>query len=54
MRRVPDATLFAEVLTEWVWMRLADGRATSVPRELLDLAAEVTRKTLSGRRGSHD
>lgn len=52
MRRVPDGTLFAEVLTEWVWVRLADGRATSVPRELVELAMEVTQHTLAARRKS--
>jgi acyl-CoA thioester hydrolase len=50
MRRVPDGTLFAEVVTEWVWVRLADGRATSVPRELVRLAADVTNHTLAARR----
>ncbi len=50
IRRVPDGMLFAEVLTEWVWVRLADGRATSVPRELVELAADITNHTLAARR----
>jgi acyl-CoA thioester hydrolase len=51
IRRVADGELLADVLTEWVWVRLSDGRATHVPRELEQLAAAVTAKTLAGRRG---
>lgn len=50
IRRARDGELFAEVLTEWVWVRLRDGRATQVPRELLELAAPVTAATLAKRR----
>jgi acyl-CoA thioesterase FadM len=50
IRRADDGELFAEVLTEWVWVRLSDGRATQVPRELLELAAPVTAATLAKRR----
>jgi acyl-CoA thioester hydrolase len=50
IRRVPDGELFAEVLTEWVWVRLSDGRATQVPRELVELAAAATEATLAKRR----
>jgi acyl-CoA thioester hydrolase len=50
MRRADDGTLFAEVRTEWVWVRLSDGRATPVPRHLVEVAAEVTRATLARRR----
>src|SRR5437588_1117135 len=39
IRRAGNGELFAEVLTEWVWVRLSDGRPTSVPRELVELAA---------------
>jgi len=46
IRRMPGGELLAEVLTEWVWVRLSDGRPTPVPRELVDLAAEVTAATL--------
>ncbi|TMD09755.1 MAG: acyl-CoA thioesterase [Chloroflexi bacterium] len=50
IRRVADGELLAEVLTEWVWVRLSDGRPAPVPKELLDLADEVTRATLERRR----
>ncbi|MEO6796656.1 MAG: hypothetical protein ABI401_03380 [Candidatus Dormibacter sp.] len=50
IRRAADSTLFAEVLTEWVWVRLTDGRAIPAPRELVELAADVTRETLAKRR----
>jgi acyl-CoA thioester hydrolase len=50
IRRVADAYLLAEVLTEWVWVRLSDGRPAAVPRELVELAAEVTEATLAKRR----
>lgn len=36
IRREADATLFAEVTTEWVWVRLSDGRPWAVPREIVD------------------
>jgi len=50
IRRVADGELLAEVLTEWVWVRLSDGRPTAAPRELVELAAEVTATTLAKRR----
>ena len=50
IRRADDGALFAEVLTEWVWVRLTDGRAIPAPRELVERAAEVTRETLAKRR----
>jgi acyl-CoA thioester hydrolase len=50
IRRVADSTLLAEVLTEWVWVRLSDGRPTAVPRELVELAAGITEATLAKRR----
>lgn len=50
MRRVGDGTLLADVLTEWVWVRLSDGRPSAAPRELVDLAASVTASTLAKRR----
>jgi acyl-CoA thioester hydrolase len=42
MRRAADGELFADALTEWVWIRLSDGRPASVPRELVLMAAPVT------------
>jgi acyl-CoA thioester hydrolase len=50
IRRVADGNLLADVLTEWVWVRLSDGRPTTAPRELVDLAAAVTEATLARRR----
>jgi len=50
IRRAPDRVLLAEVLTEWVWVRLTDGRPTQVPRELVDLAAAATAATIARRR----
>jgi len=49
IRRAAGGELFAEVLTEWVWVRLSDGRATPVPRELVELAAAPTAATLAKR-----
>src|SRR2546426_10230026 len=46
IRRVRDGELLAEVLTEWVWVRLGDGRPTLAPRELGEPAALVTPATL--------
>ena len=37
--RTADSELLAEVLTEWAWVRLRDGRPTRVPRELEEIAA---------------
>ena len=49
MRRAADGALLAEALTEWVWVRLSDGRAVAAPRELVEQAAEVTAVALSKR-----
>ena len=38
IRRVVDAELLCEVLTEWAWVRASDGRPARVPRELVELA----------------
>jgi acyl-CoA thioester hydrolase len=59
IRRVQDASLVAEVLSEWVWLRLSDGRPARVPQELVELAALVTAATLErrardGRRGTRE
>lgn len=50
IRKIPDGALLAEVLTEWVWVRLSDGRPAPVPAQLVELAAEVTARTLARRR----
>ncbi len=50
IRRGADGILLADVLTEWVWVRLSDGRPMAAPRELVELAAAVTEKTLAKRR----
>jgi acyl-CoA thioester hydrolase len=50
IRRVGDRELLVEVLTEWVWVRLSDGRAAPAPRELVELAAAVSAATLAKRR----
>jgi len=36
IRRGDDATLLAEIASEWVWVRLSDGRPSAVPREIVD------------------
>jgi acyl-CoA thioester hydrolase len=50
IHRTADRELLAEVLTEWVWVRLSDGRPVAAPRELVELAAAVTASTLAKRR----
>jgi acyl-CoA thioester hydrolase len=50
IQRVADGELLAELLTEWVWVRLRDGRPAQVPKALVDLAASVTQSTLAKRR----
>jgi acyl-CoA thioester hydrolase len=49
IRRQPEGRLLAEVLTEWAWVRLSDGRPARVPVELVEAAAEVTAATLAAR-----
>lgn len=34
--RVPDEASIADVETEWVWVRLTDGRPTRVPSEIVE------------------
>jgi acyl-CoA thioester hydrolase len=41
IRRASDGALLAEVRSEWVWVRLSDGRPARVPAELLDLYRPV-------------
>jgi acyl-CoA thioester hydrolase len=50
IRRAGEGELLAELLTEWVWVRLSDGRPVPAPRELVELAAAVTAATLAKRR----
>lgn len=49
IRRAPNLELLAEVTTDWVWVRLHDGRPAPVPKELVDLAASATAATLKAR-----
>ncbi|MEP7082246.1 MAG: thioesterase family protein [Chloroflexota bacterium] len=43
IRRVADGTMIAEVASEWVWVRISDGRPAAVPSEIVDAyAAEAT------------
>lgn len=37
VRREADDVLVTEVLTQWIWVRISDGRPTRIPRELLDV-----------------
>jgi acyl-CoA thioester hydrolase len=37
LRRATDDVLLAEVRSEWVWVRLSDGRPARVPAELIEL-----------------
>ncbi len=50
VRRAGDDRLLAEVRTEWVWVRLADGRPSAVPAEVVDAARPATLATLAHRR----
>ena len=50
IRNVPGGQLLAEVLTEWAWIRLTDGRPARVPAELVEAAGQVTAATLAARR----
>ncbi len=47
--RAADSRLLAEIFTEWVWVRLRDGRPAPVPEELVRLAADATEATLQRR-----
>jgi acyl-CoA thioester hydrolase len=44
-----DGAPVANVWSEWVWVRLADGRPSRVPSELVAVAARVTADTLARR-----
>jgi acyl-CoA thioester hydrolase len=41
VRRATDAALLAEVQSEWVWVRLRDGRPTRVPAKLREAYREA-------------
>jgi acyl-CoA thioester hydrolase len=43
--RLSDGALFAEVLTEWVWIRLSDGRPTRVPDDLVNFFTTADRSS---------
>lgn len=45
IRRVADGELVAELLVEWAWVRISDGRPFRVPQELVDLVALQTDAT---------
>ncbi|MDA8331810.1 MAG: acyl-CoA thioesterase [Candidatus Dormibacteraeota bacterium] len=47
VERGADSRLLAEIFTEWVWVRLSDGRPAPVPMELVRTAAAATRATLA-------
>ena len=49
IRRLADDCPVVEVLSEWVWVRLGDGRPARVPAELVEIAAAVTAATLARR-----
>ena len=51
IRRAADGAEVARVRSEWVWVRLADGRPSRVPAELVAVAAPVTAATLAARDG---
>lgn len=48
--RQPDSRLLAEVVTEWAWVRLSDGRPARVPAQLVEAASAVTAVTLAAQR----
>jgi len=41
IRRVADGELLCELLVEWAWVRISDGRPARVPKELVELAARA-------------
>jgi len=42
IHRVADGTLLAEIASEWVWVRLSDGRPSAVPSEIVDAYRDET------------
>ena len=43
IRRTSDNELLAELLVEWAWVRISDGRPARVPRELLEMVERARR-----------
>lgn len=41
--RQTDGELLCELVTEWAWVRLADGRPQRIPAELAELGASIPR-----------
>ena len=41
IHREADGTLMTEALTEWIWVRLADGRPVRIPAELLEVFGDL-------------
>ena len=41
IRRLADAELLAELLVEWAFVRISDGRPTRVPKELVELVEKA-------------
>ena len=48
--RAGDGAPVAEVLSEWVWLRLGDGRPARVPAELVEVAAPATAVAMEAKR----
>ena len=56
MTRTADGAPVAEVVSQWIWVRLSDGRPVRAPTEWVEMAASATaatlaRRELDGRRG---
>ncbi|GAC1615184.1 MAG: thioesterase family protein [Candidatus Dormibacteraceae bacterium] len=41
IRRAADSELLCEILTEWAWIRAADGRPQMIPKELVELIRQA-------------
>jgi acyl-CoA thioester hydrolase len=52
IKREQDGRLLAEIVTEWAWVRLSDGRPARVPAQLVEAASAVTAITLAARSGA--
>lgn len=39
IRRAADGELLCELLVDWAWIRIADGRPARVPKELLEIVS---------------
>ena len=42
--RAADGELLCELVTEWAWVRLSDGRPQRIPSELAELGASIPRR----------